>query len=138
MVHGKPAALADRMKQKALDIAIKGAILTELLQGAKKRELVKKYSTSQSTTSTILKKEGREVERAEVVRRHVGSEHFDNKWANDAGQSKRLRIPVGFSSSRCAHGIVFKSTLSETASASDQDAATWLETNRDAISSYAE
>ncbi|KAH7939465.1 hypothetical protein HPB52_012771 [Rhipicephalus sanguineus] len=42
-------------KRKVLDIATKQAILTELSQGVKNCELVKKYSLSKSTISTILK-----------------------------------------------------------------------------------
>lgn len=42
-------------KRKALDMATKRAIVTELSQGAKNCELVKKYNVSKSTISTILK-----------------------------------------------------------------------------------
>ncbi|KAH7975849.1 hypothetical protein HPB52_006315 [Rhipicephalus sanguineus] len=45
----------DGRKRKALDIATKRAILTELSQGVKNCELVKKYGVSKSTISTILK-----------------------------------------------------------------------------------
>lgn len=36
------------------------------------------------------------------------------------------------------HGVLFKVTVGKAASANDQDVATWLETNREVISSYAE
>ncbi|KAH7963498.1 hypothetical protein HPB52_021265 [Rhipicephalus sanguineus] len=42
-------------KRKALDIPTKRAILTELSQGVKNCELVKKYGVCKSTISTILK-----------------------------------------------------------------------------------
>ncbi|KAH6927452.1 hypothetical protein HPB50_003630 [Hyalomma asiaticum] len=55
MADGKPSAQTDGTKRKALDISTKRVILNELAQGAKNCELVKKYSVSKSTISTILK-----------------------------------------------------------------------------------
>ncbi|XP_070392420.1 tigger transposable element-derived protein 6-like [Dermacentor albipictus] len=48
-------AFTSTVKRKALDLATKLLILKDLSQGAKNHELVKKYSLSKSTISTILK-----------------------------------------------------------------------------------
>lgn len=54
MADEKPAVLADGTKPKALGIATKQVILTELSQGAKNCKLVKKYRVSKWTISMII------------------------------------------------------------------------------------